>query len=71
MSSSTVYLIDWEEVCRVQIAKQLVSVHRLMLTGSPIQNNLKELWCIFDFVFPDRLGAKHMRLLSAGANTSL
>jgi SNF2 family DNA or RNA helicase len=28
-----------------------------MLTGSPIQNNLRELWCIFDFVFPERLGA--------------
>jgi DNA excision repair protein ERCC-6 len=28
----------------------------LILTGSPIQNNLRELWSLFDFVFPGRLG---------------
>lgn len=39
-----------------QVAKQLKTVHRLILTGSPIQNNLKELWSLFDFVFPERLG---------------
>ena len=42
--------------CVFQIAKQVPSEHRLMLTGSPIQNNLRELWCIFDFAFPGRLG---------------
>lgn len=25
-------------------------------TGSPLQNNLKELWSLFDFIFPGRLG---------------
>lgn len=39
-----------------QLAKQLKTVHRLILTGSPIQNNLRELWSLFDFVFPERLG---------------
>ena len=26
------------------------------MTGAPIQNNLKELWSLFDFVFPGKLG---------------
>lgn len=25
-------------------------------TGSPLQNNLKELWSLFDFIFPGKLG---------------
>lgn len=38
------------------ICKQIRTVHRLVLTGTPIQNNLRELWSLFDFVFPGRLG---------------
>lgn len=38
------------------IAKQLHTVHRLVLSGAPIQNKLAELWSIFDFVLPSRLG---------------
>ncbi|KAJ2845871.1 DNA repair protein rhp26, partial [Coemansia brasiliensis] len=36
--------------------KQLQTRHRLLITGTPIQNNLTELWSLFDFVFPGRLG---------------
>jgi len=38
------------------LCKQLLTVHRLLLTGSPIQNNLTELWSLFDFIFPGKLG---------------
>lgn len=37
-------------------AKQMPTVHRLILTGAPIQNRLTELWSLFDFVFPGKLG---------------
>ena len=36
--------------------KSFFTPHRLILTGSPIQNTLKELWCLFDFVCPGLLG---------------
>jgi DNA excision repair protein ERCC-6 len=36
--------------------KCLRTPHRLILSGSPIQNNLKELWSLFDFIFPGKLG---------------
>lgn len=34
----------------------LRTVHRVILSGSPIQNNLRELWSLYDFVFPGKLG---------------
>ena len=39
-----------------QTAKSLRTVNRIVATGAPIQNNLKELWSLFDFCFPGLLG---------------
>ncbi|KAL0481875.1 DNA excision repair protein ERCC [Acrasis kona] len=36
--------------------KRFETPHRIILSGTPIQNNLKELWSLFDFVFPGKLG---------------
>lgn len=36
--------------------KRLKTPHRYLLSGTPIQNDLRELWSLFDFVFPGRLG---------------
>ncbi len=36
--------------------KRLRTTNRLLLSGTPIQNDLRELWSLFDFVFPGRLG---------------
>jgi len=38
------------------VCKRFKTPHRLALSGTPIQNDLRELWSIFDFVFPGRLG---------------
>jgi SNF2 family DNA or RNA helicase len=31
--------------------------HRLILTGTPLQNNLNELWSVFDFIQPKIFGS--------------
>ncbi|KAG9246625.1 putative DNA repair and recombination protein RAD26 [Calycina marina] len=36
--------------------KLLRTSNRVILSGTPMQNNLTELWSLFDFVFPMRLG---------------
>lgn len=42
---------------KVSVAvKHIKTPHRILLTGSPMQNNLIELWSLFDFTNPDMLG---------------
>ncbi|TGJ88139.1 hypothetical protein E0Z10_g659 [Xylaria hypoxylon] len=36
--------------------KELCTPNRVILSGTPIQNNLVELWSLFDFIYPMRLG---------------
>ncbi|QLQ82578.1 hypothetical protein HG537_0H03410 [Torulaspora globosa] len=36
--------------------KKLKTHNRIILSGTPIQNNLNELWSLFDFIFPGKLG---------------
>ena len=38
--------------------KRLKSEHRLILTGTPIQNDVLEMWSLFDFLMPGFLGEK-------------
>ena len=45
-----------------QAVKRLASNHRLILTGTPIQNNVLELWSLFDFLMPGFLGAEKVFL---------
>nr|XP_022904501.1 DNA excision repair protein ERCC-6-like [Onthophagus taurus] len=37
--------------------KKFQTPHKLILTGSPMQNNLQELWSLFDFICPSMLGS--------------
>lgn len=38
------------------VCKRFDTPHRVIVSGSPLQNHLKELWSLFDFVFPGKLG---------------
>lgn len=37
--------------------KQLNTWHRIILSGTPVQNNLRELFSLFEFVYPGLLGS--------------
>ena len=63
------HLVDWgviicDEAHKIrnpkstitELVKRLPSDFRLAVTGSPIQNSLMELWSIFDFALPGKLG---------------
>ncbi len=38
--------------------KKINSRYRLVLTGTPMENSLRELWSIFDFLIPGYLGSR-------------
>jgi superfamily II DNA or RNA helicase len=39
-----------------QIVKRIPADYRLALTGTPLENNVSEIWSIFDFLMPGFLG---------------
>ena len=41
-----------------QTARSLTTTHRLCLTGTPIENNLIELWSLYHFLMPGFLGSR-------------
>ena len=40
---------------KTKSVKQLNGIHKFALTGTPIENNIIDLWSIFDFIMPDYL----------------
>ena len=39
-------------------ARSLRTPHRYLLTGAPLQNSLLELWALFDWIMPGKLGSR-------------
>jgi TATA-binding protein-associated factor len=52
------HLIKNSKAKNTLAVKQLLSNHRLILSGTPIQNNVLELWSLFDFLMPGFLGTE-------------
>ena len=56
--------LDEGHICRnpkSQTAKAVYSIradHRLVLTGTPLQNSLEDVWAIMEFVLPGYLGPR-------------
>jgi len=54
-------------------AKQLKAAHRLVLTGTPMENSVTDLWSVMDFLMPGYLGGadafrrRYEQPISAGA----
>lgn len=49
-----------------QAAKRIRAEHRLVLSGTPLQNNVLELWSLFDFLMPGFLGSERQFHLAYG-----
>ncbi len=51
--------------------KRLRAKHRLILTGTPIQNRVSELWSLFDFLMPGFLGQSESAFITRFARPVL
>lgn len=57
--------------------KMIQAMHRLILTGTPIENSLDELWSLFDFLMPGLLSSyerfvdKYVRSSGRGHNENM
>ena len=40
--------------------KQIRAIHRLVLTGTPVENSVSDLWSIMDFLMPGYLGSHQL-----------
>lgn len=45
-----------EESSLAQVIRMFESRNRLLITGTPLQNNLHELWALLNFILPDVFG---------------
>ncbi len=52
------HLLKNPKTLTAKAARKLRSKHRLILSGTPIQNNVNELWSVFDWLMPNYLGTE-------------
>lgn len=46
-----------------EIVREFKSTNRLLLTGTPLQNNLHELWALLNFLLPDVFNSSEVMLV--------
>ncbi|KAL9184469.1 hypothetical protein ACHAXT_002555 [Thalassiosira profunda] len=52
------HLLKNPETATAKASRRLKARHKLILTGTPIQNNVHEIWATFDFLLPNFLGTE-------------
>ncbi|KAI4345067.1 hypothetical protein L6164_012234 [Bauhinia variegata] len=52
------HLVKNPSTQRAKSLLEIPSAHRIIISGTPLQNNLKELWALFNFCCPELLGDK-------------
>ncbi|XP_039161778.1 protein CHROMATIN REMODELING 24-like [Eucalyptus grandis] len=50
------HLIKNPSTQRAKSLLEIPAAHRIVISGTPIQNNLRELWALFNFCCPELLG---------------
>ncbi|XP_071931888.1 protein CHROMATIN REMODELING 24-like isoform X1 [Coffea arabica] len=66
------HLIKNPSTQRAKSLLQIPAAHRIIISGTPLQNNLKELWALFNFCCPEILGdykwfrEKYEKLINRG-----
>jgi len=51
------HLLKNPKTATAKASRRLKAQHKLILTGTPIQNNVNEIWATFDFLMPNFLGS--------------
>ena len=46
-----------DEAQLYRVLNDLKTEHRLLITGTPLQNSMRELWCLLDFANPGQMGS--------------
>jgi SWI/SNF-related matrix-associated actin-dependent regulator of chromatin subfamily A member 5 len=54
-----------------QIIRSFVSRGRLLITGTPLQNNLQELWALLNFILPDVFSSRLVAILLTTTSAEL
>eukprot|EP00804_Cyclotella_cryptica_P029069 CCRYP_005261-RB/>CCRYP_005261-RB protein AED:0.02 eAED:0.02 QI:222/1/1/1/1/1/5/24/1992 len=52
------HLLKNPKTATAKASRRIKANHKLILTGTPIQNNVHELWATFDFLMPNFLGSE-------------
>lgn len=50
-----------------EIVREFKTTNRLLLTGTPLQNNLHELWALLNFLLPDVFNSADVSLMFGSA----